>query len=53
MATGPRGEKEVFARKGNRGVRKQEKDSRTDKVMDIRKWFEAKGEAKGPTQGKK
>ena len=52
VATGPRGEKEGSARKGYKGVRKQERDSRPEKVQDIRKWFEAKGEALGQTQGK-
>ena len=53
MAQGPRGEKEGFARKGTKGNRKLERDSQPDRVQDIRKWFEARGEAAGQTQGRK
>ena len=52
VAQGPRGEKEGFARKGTKGNRKLERDSQPDRVQDIRKWFEARGEATGQTQGK-
>ena len=52
VAQGLRGEKEEFAKKGIRGNRKEERDSQPDRVKDIRKWFEARGEATGQTQGK-
>ena len=53
MAQGLRGEKEGFSRKGSKGTRKRERDSHPGGVQDIRKWFEARGEATGQTQGRK
>ena len=52
VAQGLRGEKEGFARKGSKGARKWERYSHPEGVQDIRKWFEARGEATGQTQGK-
>ena len=52
VAQGPRGGSKEFAKKGTKGNRKEERDSQPDRVKDIRKWFEARGEATGQTQGK-